>query len=307
MPTEKLKAKDVEMEAAREKFKAKRVEVETKIGEDEERKELIESYVEWGDRNAKLFSLLNVAKFMVVATVLLLSYIVSSIYFPYPYWVILTIVCTYISMCAVNPKFASPILKLLSHGKWPNKEKFSLVDPLQDVTFFFMGGEDSVLIMRDSYKLAAYAMMKVEEIPLSIRGSFNYFFRTLYLQKVPVIYFVESSPVSERTVRFLPNLEEGSRQSISKRDKSRRKTWLWGGGGVWTTRIVLGTKKEIIAPVRLDHSIGKLVEEVKMNAFSLATAFENSYPHCKIEPLVGESLLDATKAMLTGGGVSHFF
>ncbi|MEM3594833.1 MAG: hypothetical protein QXS27_08875, partial [Candidatus Jordarchaeaceae archaeon] len=150
-------------------------------------------------------------------------------------------------------------------------------------------------------------MMKVEEIPLNIRGNFNYFFRTLYLQKIPVIYFVESSPVSERTVRFLPNLKEESRRYIDKRDKSQRKTYIWGGGGIWTTRIVLGTKKEIIAPVRLDKSIGKLVEEVKQNAFTLATAFENSYPHCKIEPLVGESLLHAAKAMLTGGGISHFF
>jgi hypothetical protein len=290
-----------------EKIKAKELEIETKIGESEERKEEIESYTEWSDRNAKLFSLTNVAKFMLVATVFLLSYFVSKIYLNYPYWIIAIIICTYISMCAVSSKFASPFLRLLSHGKWPNKEKFSLVDPLQDTSFFFMEGEDSVLIMRDSYKLAAYAMMKVEEVPLSIRGSFNYFFRTLYLQKIPVIYFVEGSPVSERTVRFLPNLEESSRSSIARRDKSRRKTWLWGGGGVWTTRIVLGTKKEVIAPIRLDHSIGKLVDEVKMNAFSLATAFENSYPHCRIEPLLGESLLQATKVMLTGGGVSHFF
>lgn len=266
-----------------------------------------EHYIKWEDRNAKHFSLINVAKFMAVATVLLLSYFASTYYLPYPYWIITTILCTYISMCTVNPKFASPILKLLSHGKWPNKDKFSLVNPLQDVTFFFMGGEDSVLIMRDSYKLAAYAMMKVEEIPLNIRGNFNYFFRTLYLQKIPVIYFVESSPVSERTVRFLPNLKEDSRKYIAKKDKSRRKTYLWGGGGIWTTRIVLGTKKEMIAPVRLDQSIGKLVEEVKQNAFTLATAFENSYPHCKIEPLMGESLLHATKALLTGGGVSYFF
>ncbi|MHA1579885.1 MAG: hypothetical protein ACTSUQ_09690 [Candidatus Freyarchaeota archaeon] len=290
-----------------EKIKAKEVEIETKIGESEERKELIESYVEWADRNAKLFSLTNVAKFMVVATVFLLSYVAARAYLEYPYWMIATIVCTYASMCAVSPRFASPFLRLLSCGRWPSKEKFSLVDPLQDVSFFFMKGEDSVLIVRDSYKLAAYAMMKVEEIPLSIRGSFNYFFRTLYLQKIPVVYFVESSPVSERTVRFLPNLEEGSRRSIARRDSSRRKTWLWGAGGVWTTRVVLGTKKEIIAPVRLDHSIGKLVEEVKANAFTLATAFENSYPHCRIEPLVGEALLEATKVMLTGGGVPHFF
>jgi hypothetical protein len=275
--------------------------------ETETEKEVSEPYIKWEDRNAKLFSLINVAKFMVVAAVLLLSYFVSTTYLPYPYWIITTALCTYISMCAVSSKFASPFLRLLSGGKWPNKDKFSLVDPLQDVSFFFMGGEDSVIIMRDSYKLAAYAMMKVEEIPLSIRGSFNYFFRTLYLQKIPVIYFVESSPVSERMVRFLPNLEEDSRRSIAKKDKSRRKTFLWGGGGIWTTRIVLGTKKETIAPIRLDQSIGKLVEEVKQNAFTLATAFENSYPHCKIEPLVGESLLHATKAMLTGGGVSHFF
>ena len=275
--------------------------------ETEESEDVSKPYIRWADRSAKLFSLLNVAKFMVVAIVGLLSYFVSTMYLRYPYWIIATIVCTYISMCVVSSRFASPFLRLLSHRKWPSKDKFSLVEPLQDVSFFFMGGEDSVLIMRDSYKVAAYAMMRVEDIPLSIRGSFNYFFRTLYLQKVPVIYFVESSPVSERTVRFLPNLDEGSRRSITRRDKSRRKTWLWGGGGVWTTRIVLGTKKEIIAPVRLDHSIGKLIEEVKMNAFTLATAFENSYPHCKIEPLVGESLLDATKAMLTGGGVSHFF
>lgn len=274
---------------------------------EKEREESREPYIKWEDRNAKLFSLINVAKFMLVATVLLLSYFVSTTYLPYPYWIIPTTICTYISMCVVSSKFASPFLKLLSHGKWPNKDKFSLVDPLQDVSFFFMGGEDSVIIMRDSYKLAAYAMMKVEEIPLSIRGSFNYFFRTLYLQKIPVIYFVESSPVSERTVRFLPNLKEDSRRSIAKKDKSRRKTYLWGGGGIWTTRIVLGTKKETLAPIRLDQSIGKLVEEVKQNAFTLATAFENSYPHCKIEPLVGESLLHATKAMLSGGGVSHFF
>ncbi|MGQ9719734.1 MAG: hypothetical protein ACUVXA_00220 [Candidatus Jordarchaeum sp.] len=290
-----------------EKIKAKELEIETETGESEERKEFIKSYAEWADRNAKLFSLINVCKFMVVATVGLLSYFISKTYLQYPYWIIATIICTYISMCAVSPRFAAPFLKLLSHGKWPSKDKFSLVDPLHDVSFFFMEGEDSVLIMRDNYKLAAYAMMKLEEIPLSIRGSFNYFFRTLYLQKIPVIYFVEGSPVSERTVRFLPNLEEGSRRTIARRDTSRRKTWLWGEGGVWTTRIVLGTKKETIAPVRLDHSIGKLVEEVKMNAFTLATAFENSYPHCKIEPLVGESLLDATRAMLTGGAVSHFF
>lgn len=282
----------------------KEMDIETEI---EKEKEVHKAYIRWEDRNAKLFSLINVGKFMVVATVGVLSYIVSTLYLSYPYWIIATALCTYISMCAVNSKFASPFLRLLSRGKWPNKNKFSLVDPLQDMTFFFMGGEDSVLIMRDSYKLAAYAMMKVEEIPLSIRGSFNYFFRTLYLQKIPVTYFVESSPVSERTVRFLPNLSEGSRKSISKKDKSRRKTYLWGGGGIWTTRIVLGTKKEIIAPVRLDQSIGKLVEEVKQNAFTLATAFENSYPHCKIEPLLGESLLQATKAMLTGGGVSYFF
>ncbi|WXG41460.1 MAG: hypothetical protein WED07_11955 [Candidatus Freyarchaeum deiterrae] len=274
---------------------------------EKEKEEPKEPYIKWKDRNAKLFSLKNVAKFMVVAVVSLLSYFASTAYLSYPYWIITTALCTYISMCSVNSKFASPFLRLLSRGKWPNKDKFSLVDPLQDMTFFFMGGEDSVLIMRDSYKLAAYAMMKVEEIPLSIRGSFNYFFRTLYLQKIPVTYFVESSPVSERTVRFLPNLEEDSRRSIAKRDKSRRKTYLWGGGGIWTTRIVLGTKKETIAPVRLDKSIGKLVEEVKQNAFTLATAFENSYPHCKIEPLLGESLLQATKAMLTGGGVSNFF
>jgi hypothetical protein len=273
----------------------------------EKEKEVHESYIKWADRNAKLFSLINVAKFMVVVAVGVISYFVSTLYLQYPYWVIATALCTYISMCAVSSKFASPFLRLLSRGKWPNKDKFSLVDPLQDMTFFFMGGEDSVLIMRDSYKLAAYAMMKVEEIPLSIRGSFNYFFRTLYLQKIPVTYFVESSPVSERTVRFLPNLEEDSRKSISRKDKSRRKTYLWGGGGIWTTRIVLGTKKETIAPVKLDQSIGKLVEEVKQNAFTLATAFENSYPHCKIEPLLGESLLQATKAMLTGGGVSNFF
>ncbi|MEM2959320.1 MAG: hypothetical protein QW261_13565 [Candidatus Jordarchaeaceae archaeon] len=291
-----------------EKIKAKAKSV--KPGEVEYEEEVTfdsPAAIEWADRNAKIFSPRNVAKFMVVVTVCILSYIVSNVYFPYPYWIIATAVCTYAALCAVSTKAASPFLKILSHGKWPNKEKFSLVNPLQDLTFFFMKGEESVLIMRDSYKLAAYAMMKVEEIPLNIRGDFKYFFRTLYLQKLPVIYFVESSPVSEKIVKYLPNLEEKSQRYLAQKDPSRRKTFLWGGGGIWTTRIVLGTKKEIIAPVRLDSSIKKLVEEVKMSAFSLATAFENSYPHCKIEPLVGESLLEATKAMLTGGGVSHFF
>nr|MDO8076503.1 hypothetical protein [Candidatus Freyarchaeota archaeon] len=274
---------------------------------EEEKEEAPKSYIRWADRNAKLFSLSNVAKFLLVLGVCLLTYIVAAVYLPPLQSVVVALGAAYLALCAVSTRAAAPFLRLLSRGKWPSKDRFSLVDPLQDVSFFFMEGEDSVLIMRDSYKVAAYAMMKVEEIPLSIRGSFNNFFRTLYLQKIPVVYFVEGSPVSERTVSFLPNLEDTSRRYIQKLDKSRRKTFIWGGGGVWTARIVLGTKKEAIAPLRLDQSLVELVEEVKRNALSLAAAFENSYPHCRIEPLLGEALLEATKVMLTGGGVPHFF
>ncbi len=177
--------------------------------------------------------------------------------------------------------------------------------PLADVEFYLAPTQD-VLLISHKGGFSATALFAVDKLPVGIRGNMSAFIRAIYSAGVPLFYTLLHAPVSEQKLPRLGALSEKAQTKLSSYNPSQLASFAWRWGGVWKTRLLIGTRRD---SSNLDNGISHeiLETQVRQDLQTLEIAFRTAYPHIRLRRLTSQELEDGVRSTLLLGKPPHFF
>ncbi len=179
------------------------------------------------------------------------------------------------------------------------------VYPLADVSFYLNQSKDMLLL---SHKdgVTATALMVVDKLPVGIKGNMHAFIRAIYSAGIPLFYTLIHAPKSEVEIPQMPAISDRAQASLTQQGPSQVAAMAYRHGGIWKTRLLLGTRRNGPNNGDLD-SKGELEFLVNQDLQTLQNSFRTAYPHVRLQRLTGDKLEDAARSTLLVGSAPHFF
>lgn len=189
------------------------------------------------------------------------------------------------------------------HRSLPHKAQ--RIYPLADVEFYLVPTKD-VLLISHKGGLSATGLLVVDKLPVGIRGNMSAFIRAVYSTGLPLFYTLLHAPVPEERLPQLGALSDKAQAALESYDPSQLASFAWHCGGVWKTRLLLGTRRD---SSNLDdgNSQGTLESQVRQDLQTLQMAFRTAYPHIRLRRLTNQELEDGIRSTLLLGKPPHFF
>lgn len=207
-----------------------------------------------------------------------------------------TLTCLLLSL--FSSRFRKPFRTILSKKKVG--EEFVEVNPLKDLSFYLYKNIEDVLFAKSGLNLIAYAGLEVVQVPIGVRGNFEGFIRSIYAEKIPIIYFYQHEPIEEEKIPHITEISREARNAMRKMEKSELRNFISRLGGVWKAKILLITRSKALGLFRTSRVAEQLAENVKSNIKKIEAIFTSAFPHCKLEILRGLELEGAIRCVLTG-------
>ena len=221
-----------------------------------------------------------------------------SLRYPFYQSFLLSLAPTYLILALSSSKFRKPFKTILS--KKSVGEEFVEVNPLKNLSFYFYKNVEDVLFVKSGLNLIAYAGLEVVQVPIGVRGNFEGFIRSIYAEKIPIIYLYQHEPVEEEKIPHMVEISREARNAMRKMEKSELRNFILRLGGVWKAKILLITRSKALGVFRASKVAEQLAENVKSNIKKIEAVFTSVFPHCKVEILRGLELEEAIKCVLTG-------
>lgn len=207
---------------------------------------------------------------------------------------------------AIFPGTRRGLRRLLLLRRWRGaRGGLGRVYPLADVEFY-MAPEQDVLFIAHKDGLSATAIMVVDKLPVGIRGNMHAFIRAIYSAGIPLFYTLLHAPIPDQELPGLGALSDRARTRLGAMEPSQLADAAWRWGGVWKTRLLLGTRRDAAA-LPGSAGAGTLEAQVRRDLETLQMAFRTAYPHVRLRRLVGRELEDAVRSTLLLGSSPHFF
>jgi hypothetical protein len=205
----------------------------------------------------------------------------------------------------ILPKSRSSVHQLFRLLHRASNLDLQRIYPLADVDFYLSQNQD-VLLISHKGGLSATALLVVDKLPVGIRGNMSAFIRAIYSAGVPLFYTLIHAPVSEQKLPQLGALSDNAQSTLSSYDPSQLASFAWRCGGVWKTRLLLGTRRD---SSNLDDNISQemLETQVQQDLQALQIAFRTAYPHIRLRRLTSQELEDGVRSTLLLGKPPHFF
>jgi hypothetical protein len=179
------------------------------------------------------------------------------------------------------------------------------VYPLADVKFFLNSTSDIVLMSHKGGN-SATAMLVIDKVPVGIRGNMLAFIRAIYSAGVPLYYALVHAPISHQSLPYHGAISEKAQNTLTNLDSSQQAAFAWRKGGLWKTRLILGTRRDI-STLNGDYTTDVLTNQVQHDLQTLQIAFRTAYPHIRLRRLTGTELEDGIRSLLLQGKPPHFF
>ena len=179
------------------------------------------------------------------------------------------------------------------------------VYPLADVSFYLNNQKD-VLLLSHKDGVTATALMVVDKLPVGIKGNMHAFIRSVYSAGIPLFYSLIHAPKSEVDIPRMPAISDRAQASLAQRDTSQVAAMAHRHGGIWKTRLILGTRRDGTSTMRLGAH-AELEYKVNQDLQTLQNSFRTAYPHVRLQRLTGQKLEDAARSTLLVGSTPHFF
>jgi len=179
------------------------------------------------------------------------------------------------------------------------------IHPLADVEFYLSPSQD-VLLISHKDGLAATALVAVDRVPVGIRGNMSAFVRAVYSAGVPLFYTLLHAPIPEQGLPNLRAISEEAQAHLTTMEPSQLASFAWRRGGIWKTRLLLGTRREASA-IQNGFPEDVLEAQVRQDLQTLQIAFRTAYPHIRLRHLTGRELEDAVRSALLLGRPPSFF
>lgn len=194
---------------------------------------------------------------------------------------------------------------LLRRVKRSSLDKSHRIFPLADVEFYFAPGQDIVLLSHKS-GLSATGLIVIDKLPVGIRGNMSAFIRAIYSAGVPLFYSLVHAPISDQNLHEYGALSDEAQNTLTSLDPLQKSALSWRWGGVWKTRLLLGTRRDS-SQHNGNVEEENLVQQVKQDLQTLFIAFRTAYPHIRLRQLSGHELEDGIRSILLLGNPPHFF
>jgi hypothetical protein len=179
------------------------------------------------------------------------------------------------------------------------------VYPLADVSFY-MNRKKDVLLLAHKDGVTATALLVVDKLPVGIKGNMHAFIRAIYSAGIPLFYTLIHAPKSELDILRMPAISDRAQTALAEQDASQVAAMAHRHGGVWKTRLLLGTRRNGPNMASLD-SQGELEFLVNQDLQTLQNSFRTAYPHVRLQRLTGQKLEDAARSTMLVGSAPHFF
>jgi len=227
-----------------------------------------------------------------------ISLIILSTHYPFYQSILLSFAPTCLLLSLFSSRFRKPFRTILSKKRVG--EEFVEVNPLKDLSFYFYKNIEDVLFVKSGLNLIAYAGLEVVQVPIGVRGNFEGFIRSIYAEKIPIIYFYQHEPIGEEKIPHMAEISREARNTMRKMEKSELRNFILRLGGVWKAKILLITRSKALGLFRTSRVAEQLAENVKSNIKKIEAIFASVFPHCKLEILRGLELEGAIRCVLTG-------
>lgn len=194
---------------------------------------------------------------------------------------------------------------LLGRVRRSSLNKSHRIYPLADVEFYLAPGQDIVLLSHKS-GLSATGLIVIDKLPIGIRGNMSAFIRAIYSAGVPLFYSLVHAPIPDHNLHEYEALSDNAQNTLASLDPPQRSDLSWQWGGVWKTRLLLGTRRDS-SQHNGNATEEKLVQQVQQDLQTLFIAFRTAYPHIRLQQLSGRELEDGIRSILLLGKPPHFF
>ncbi len=177
--------------------------------------------------------------------------------------------------------------------------------PLADVEFFLTPNQD-VLLMSHKGGISATALLVIDKVPVGIRGNMSAFIRAIYSAGVPLFYALLHAPVPSQSLPSHAALSNEAQNTLSNLDNTQQAAFTWRWGGMWKTRLLLGTRRD--SSISNDSVSEEVLEnQTQHDLQTLQIAFRTAYPHIRLRRLTGSELEDGIRSLLLQGKPPNFF
>lgn len=241
-------------------------------------------------------------KTMIKITITILSFPISlillSMHYSFYQSLLLSLLFSYLALVLFSSRLRKPFKSLLSKRKFG--EEFIEVNPLKNLSFYFYKNVEDVLFVKSELNLIAYACLEVVQVPIGVRGNFEGFIRSIYAEKIPLIYLYQHEPIEEEKIPHMTEISCEARNIMRKMQENELRNFILRLGGVWKAKILLITRSKALGIFRTSKVAEQLAEKVKSNIKKIEAIFTGVFPHCKLEILKGLELEEAVRCVLTG-------
>lgn len=203
------------------------------------------------------------------------------------------------------PSIREKVNKIFRKQTYPSSTENLQVYPLADVDFFLNPSQD-VVIMAHKGGNSATALLVVDKIPKGIRGNMSAFIRAVYSADIPLFYALVHAPIPHQSLLTHNAITERAQSTLSTLDPSQQAAFAWRKGGLWKTRLLLGTRRDM-STLYDGPPDEVLVNQVQHDLQTLQIAFRTAYPHIRLRRLTGTELEDGIRSLLLQGKPPHFF
>lgn len=253
-----------------------------------------------GGKNGGLYLLTLVFNFMVAVVVSQAFGLVAGVAFAVSFQVLVTLLAVPQARHWLAHRIWSMIRRRQS-GSGAAQQVY----PLADVSFYLNSQKD-VLLLSHKDGVTATALMVVDKLPVGIKGNMHAFIRAIYSAGIPLFYTLIHAPKSEIDIPRMPAISDRAQAALAQRDPSQVAAMAYRHGGIWKTRLLLGTRRNGPNMVGLG-SHGELEFLVNQDLQTLQNSFRTAYPHVRLQRLTGQKLEDAARSTLLVGSAPHFF
>jgi len=212
--------------------------------------------------------------------------------------ILLSLPFPYLVFTLFSSKFRKPFKTLLSKRKIGGE--FIEVNLLKNLSFYFYKNIEDVLFAKSELNLIAYAGLEVVQVPIGVRGNFEGFIRSIYAEKIPLIYLYQHEPIEEKKIPYMTEVSPEARNIMRKMQESELRNFILRLGGVWKAKIILITRSKALGIFRTSKVAEQLAEKVKSNIKKIEAIFKGVFPHCKLKLLKDLELEEAVRCVLTG-------
>lgn len=156
---------------------------------------------------------------------------------------------------------------------------------------------EDVILFRQGSKVIAVGGLELERIPIGVRGNFEFFIRSAYAERIPLVYVFIQEPLSPEEALREPELSDEYKEKLKRKMSEARESLLTSIGGVWRCRMLLLTRYET---GNSEKGLVECAERVRERVSKIKSLFLSGFPHTKLRVLRGEELREAVLCVVRG-------